>query len=225
MAARPSPVTATQSKPAPIPTPIPSGTTLAAKPSAAVNEQQAGDPAERRDGKTFAARHDDVLAQLQGAARDAHDHKRLQDTSFRTAQLVTEEDRDPEHQLDLLLERVDGLAGHRSDGEDGAQSRRDRCCAADRTGGGDPAPRGTDERQGKLIVGVRRVSGAQLVNLGTDRRLAALHCLIEGADHETDLWRELIEIHGGEAYRTVQFCDPVARRVARFEYPLATLSR
>src|SRR5207245_11621281 len=75
-----------------------------------------------------------------------------------------------------------------------------RSRAADRTGRCDTATCGTDQPQGQLIVGVGRVRGAKLIDFGSDRRLAALHGLIQGTEDESNMWRELGHVHGGAAY-------------------------
>ena len=134
----------------------------------------------RGDGETLPTGDDDVFAKLQRPACDAHDNQRLEDASLRSAQLVPEDHGDTQHELDLLLEGIEGLARHRADCEGSAQSGCDRSRAADRTGRCDTATCGTDQPQGQLIVGVGRVRGAKLIDFGSDRRLAALHGLIQG---------------------------------------------
>src|SRR5207249_11932768 len=113
-------------------------------------------------------------------------------------QLVAEDHRDAEHELDLLLERVKGLARDRAYGEHGPQSGGDRRRAAQRSCRGHASPRGTDELARKLTTRIERVSRPQAGDLGSDRGFAALHCMVEGFEDETELRRELVEVHGAE---------------------------
>ena len=187
-----------------------------------MDQQKAWDVAKRGQSQALAAGDHDVLAQLQSTARHAHHYERLQDAPLGSAQLVTEDHRDTEHELDLLLEGVERLARHRADGEDGPQTGGDRSRAADRTGRRHAAACGTDQQQRQLIVGVVRVRGAKLVDFGPDCGLPALHRLIEGAEDETNLRRELIQIHGGEAYRSPPPAGEYYAKVMGWGLPSAT---
>ena len=73
------------------------------------------------------------------ATGDATDWDRLPELNppvapVGAAELVTVDHRDAQHQLDLLLERVEGLAGHGANRQRGAETRSDRGGPADHAG-------------------------------------------------------------------------------------------
>src|SRR5207249_1748720 len=150
----------------------------------AMDQQQVRHPAEGGHGEALAARDQHVLAQLQRAAGDADHDERLEHPALRTAELVAEDHRDAEHELDLLLERVEGLARDGADREHRAQAGRNRGRAAQRTGGRNPSSRGTDQGLRKLIVGISRMSRAKALHLGPDRGFAPLHRVVEGFEDD-----------------------------------------
>src|SRR5258706_10481597 len=102
--------------------------------ASAGREEQSGDAAKCGEGKPLTAHDEDILAQLDGAACDADHDQRLEQSVVRAAQLVAIDHRDAKHELDLLLERIKGLARHGADGESRAEARRDRCSSADSAG-------------------------------------------------------------------------------------------
>src|SRR5207247_2427009 len=104
-----------------------------------------------------------------------------------SAELVAVDHGDREHELDLLLERVEGLAGDGADGEHGAEPRRDRGGATDRTGGRDPPARGTDELHRKLVTCEVGVLLAQRLDAGPDRGFARGHDLGEAPQQRLHL--------------------------------------
>src|ERR1700704_5809649 len=108
---------------------------------------------------------------------------------------MTEDRCNAKHELYLLLERVDGLARDGSNCEQRAESRCDRDGPTQSAGCCDAAPRGTDERQRKLMIGVVRMSHPQLLDLRLDGGLAALHRVGESAEHRAELRRQVIEVH------------------------------
>ena len=167
-----------------------------------MGDEKTGHASERGQGQALTARDDDVLAQLERAARHSHHDQRLEDAIVRTRQLVAEDDRDPQDELDLLLQGVEGLARHSSDRQRGAQGGHDRRRAADRARRRDAAAGGTNQPLGELMVGVARVGSPQVFDPAPDRRLAAFHRVIEDAKESADLRRELLQVHGGEAYMT-----------------------
>ena len=164
-----------------------------------MDEQEARDAPECGQREAFPAGDEHILPQLQSAARQSDDDQRLEHAVLRSGQLVAEDHRDSEHELDLLLERIEGLARDRAYGEHGSKAWRDGSGSAQRAGRRDAAARGTDELPRQLITGVERVSGAQASDLGPDRRLAVLHRMVERFEDETELRRELLEVHGAEA--------------------------
>src|SRR5207245_358937 len=168
------------------------------EPARAMDQQHAWDTAERGQRQALATGDQDVLPQLQRAAGQADHDEGLEHSVLRSAQLVAEDHRDAEHELDLLLERVQGLARDRADGEHGPESGGDRRRATQCAGRGHASPRGTDELARKLITRIERVSRTQPSDLGSDRGFAALYCLVEGFEDETKLRRELVEVHGAE---------------------------
>ena len=95
-----------------------------------MDQQQVGHAPERGKRKTLTPRDQNVLAQLERAAGQADNDQRLEHAIFGTGQLVAEDHRDAEDELDLLLERVQGLARDRADRDDGAQAGCDRRGAA-----------------------------------------------------------------------------------------------
>src|SRR5260370_87849 len=78
--------------------------------AAAMREQRTRKAAKRGHGQALATGHEHVLAQLYGPAGDADDDERLQHALVRGRELVAVDHGDCEHELDLLLQRVDGLA-------------------------------------------------------------------------------------------------------------------
>ena len=160
-----------------------------------MDEDEAGQPAEGRDGQALAARDENVLAQLHRTACHSQDDQCLEHSLVRPAELVAVDHRDREHELDLLLECVYGLACHGAERQRGAQPWSNRYGAAQRSGGGHPASRGTDELQRKLIIGVVRMRGADLLHLGPDRRLASVHGPGQPTHHGAHLRRQPVEVH------------------------------
>src|SRR5439155_6204748 len=171
--------------------------------SPAVGYAKAGHASERGQGQSLTARDDNVLAQPERAAGHSDHDQRLEDAIVRTRQLVAEDDCDPQDELDLLLQGVEGLARHRADRQRGAQGRHDRRGATDRARRRNPAARGTNQPQRELMVGVARVGSSQVFDPAPDRRLAAFNRVIESAKESANLRREPLQVHGGEAYLTV----------------------
>jgi len=90
-------------------------------PAASVRQENRGQPAERGDRHPLAARNKDIFAKLHGAAGDADNDQGLYNSLIGAAELMAVDDRNRKDQLDLLLERVQGLAGECPDREHGAK--------------------------------------------------------------------------------------------------------
>ncbi len=131
-------------------------------------DQQAGQVTKGGDCHALAAGDENLFAQLDGAGRDSNHDQGLEDAFIRVAQLVAEDHRDAEHELDLLLQRVERLARDRADREHRAETGSDRHSPAQRSGCRNPPPRGTDERQGQLMIGVVRMARSHLLDLRAD---------------------------------------------------------
>ena len=144
-----------------------------------MGQEQLRHASERGDGEPFAACDDDVFAQLQRAAREADDHQRLEDSALRSPELVTVDHRDAEHELDLLLEGEQRLAGDGADRQQRAEARSDRGGAAYGAGRRHTPSGGTDERVSELIVGEKRIGGPQVLDPGPDGRLSGSDGLVQ----------------------------------------------
>ena len=168
-----------------------------------MRDQQAWHAAKRRHRQALSAGDDDVLAELQRAAGHADHDQRFEHAVIRTVRLVAEDHRDPEDELDLLLEGVEGLARDGPDRQRGAQGGHDRRRSTQRPGRSDAAPRGTNQRPRNFMVRVERVGRSQVVDPGADRGFAAFHRTVECAKKGAYLGRKLFEVHGGEAYMSV----------------------
>jgi len=136
-----------------------------------------------------------ATASLIGSLRKAQRDKRLEDALIRTAELVAEDHRDAEHELDLLLEREQGLTRDGSDGEHRAQPGRDRDSPADRAGRGDAPPCGTDELMGQLVIRVQRMVCTEPVDLGADPGLTGFQGVVQRPQDGAQLRREVVQGH------------------------------
>ena len=105
------------------------------------------------------------------------------------------DDRDPQDQLDLLLEGVEGLARDGAHRQHCSETGRDRGGSTQRSCCRNSAPCGTDELLGKLVIGEVRVPGANHLDMSPDRRLAGADRLRQAPQHELDLGRQPIEVH------------------------------
>ncbi len=160
-----------------------------------MRDENAGEASKRRDCEVLAADHDHLLAELDRAARGADHDQRLQEAIVGFGELMAEDCRDPQHELELLLQRVEGLARNRADGEHRAHRRHHRRGAADRAGRSDPPPCGTNELLGHLMIGEERVGDSQRVDVRPDGRLTTPHGVFERAEDGAELRRELVEVH------------------------------
>ncbi len=155
-------------------------------------------PTKRGHGQALAAGNQHVLAQLQRATGYADHHERFEHAVLGAAELMAVDHGDREHELDLLLQRVEGLARDRADGEHRADPRRYRCGAADRTGSRDPPASGTDELHRKLVTGEVGVLRAQRLDAVLDGGLARRHDLGEAPEQRLHLDGQAVEVHRHE---------------------------
>ena len=147
-----------------------------------MHQEQARQSSKSRECDALSAGDEHVLAQLDCAAGDSNHDQGFDDAFVRVAELMSEDHRDPQHELDLLLERIEGLARDGADGEHGAETWRDRNGSAQRAGCRDTAARGTDERESQLMIGVVGMARPQLLDLRSNGWLATLHCVGESAE-------------------------------------------
>jgi hypothetical protein len=157
-----------------------------------------GKAAKRRDGQALATGHEHILAQLYGPAGDADDHERLEHALVRGGELVTVDHGDGEHELDLLLQGVEGLAGDGADRDHRSQPRRDCRRGTQGASAGDAPPSGTDLLQRQLVIGEMRMPGPQLVDSRLEGRFAAADHPGEAAEHGLQLGREPVQVHRGK---------------------------
>jgi hypothetical protein len=151
--------------------------------------------AEGRDGDALTADHEHILAQLDRAPGEADHNQRFQQALVRPGQFMPVDNRDRQHELGFLFERVNSLAGRGAERDYRAKARRDGCGTARGTTGGNPPARVLYQQVCELITCQVWVLGSEAFDALAYRRFSIPNCGCQRSKNSPELRRQPVGVH------------------------------